>query len=187
MMKNTKKLVLTALLCAFTCVATMVIKVPTPTMGYIHPGDALVLLCGILLGPVAGGLAAGVGSMFADIFSGYLSYAPATLIIKAVTAMIAGFITNHLLKLWKSKKMSSIAVIAGGTCGELFMVLGYFVFEIFLMAVTTGDGFTTAALTAGIASAGSGIPFNLVQGIFGVVIAAVLYPLIRKLNFTEEE
>ena len=59
---NTKKQVFTALLCALTCIATMIIKIPTPGMGYIHPGDALVLLCGFLLGPVPGALAAGIGS-----------------------------------------------------------------------------------------------------------------------------
>ncbi len=39
------------LLAAFTCIATMIIKIPTPTFGYIHLGDGLVLLCGIILGP----------------------------------------------------------------------------------------------------------------------------------------
>ena len=89
-MKDTKKLVIAALMAAFTCVATMIIKFQTPTFGYIHLGDGLVLLCGIVLGPVTGGLAAGIGSMFADIFSGYITWAPATLIIKALTAFVAG-------------------------------------------------------------------------------------------------
>ena len=82
-MKNTKKMVTAALLAAFTCIATMIIKIPTPTFGYIHLGDGLVLLCGIILGPGIGALAAGIGSMFADILSGYMTWAPATLIIKA--------------------------------------------------------------------------------------------------------
>ena len=72
-MKNTKKMVTAALLAAFTCIATMIIKIPTPTFGYIHLGDGLVLLCGIILGPGIGALAAGIGSMFADIFSGYMT------------------------------------------------------------------------------------------------------------------
>ena len=63
MTEKTKKLVLAALMCALTCVATMVIRIPTPTMGYIHPGDALVLLCAFLLGPVPGALAAGICSL----------------------------------------------------------------------------------------------------------------------------
>ncbi|WP_368368465.1 ECF transporter S component, partial [Roseburia hominis] len=37
--QNIKKLVTAALLAAMTCVATMIIKIPTPTFGYIHPGD----------------------------------------------------------------------------------------------------------------------------------------------------
>ena len=69
-MKSTKKLVIGALMAALTCIATMIIKIPTPTLGYIHLGDGLVLLCGIVLGPLGGALSAGIGSMFADIFSG---------------------------------------------------------------------------------------------------------------------
>ena len=60
--QNIKKLVTAALLAAMTCVATMIIKIPTPTFGYIHPGDGFVLLCGVVLGPLPGALAAGIGS-----------------------------------------------------------------------------------------------------------------------------
>ena len=66
---KTKKIIITALFAALTCVATMIVKIPTPTMGYIHPGDAIVLLSGFILGPVYGGLAAGIGSAFSDLFS----------------------------------------------------------------------------------------------------------------------
>lgn len=71
-MKSTKKLVIGALMAALTCIATMIIKIPTPTLGYIHLGDGLVLLCGIVLGPLGGALSAGIGSMFADIFQDML-------------------------------------------------------------------------------------------------------------------
>ena len=63
--KNIRKLVLAALLAALTAVATMIIRIPTPTQGYIHLGDGMVLICGILLGPGLGALAAGIGSMMA--------------------------------------------------------------------------------------------------------------------------
>lgn len=86
--QNIKKLVTAALLSAMTCVATMIIKIPTPTFGYIHPGDGFVLLCGVVLGPLPGALAAGIGSMFSDIFSGYVTWAPATFIIKALSGGI---------------------------------------------------------------------------------------------------
>ena len=80
-MKNTKKLVLAALFAALACAATMVIRIPTfGTGGYIHPGDAIVILAGIFLGPVYGGLAAGIGSAMADLLGGYFLYVPLSLI-----------------------------------------------------------------------------------------------------------
>ena len=49
-------MVFAALFAALACVATMSLHIPTPgTGGYIHPGDAIVVLSGILLGPVYGG------------------------------------------------------------------------------------------------------------------------------------
>lgn len=62
-----KRIVTAALLAAMTCIATMIIKIPTPTLGYIHLGDGFVLLCGIVLGPWGGVLAAGIVSSAAGI------------------------------------------------------------------------------------------------------------------------
>ena len=70
---NVKKLVFIAMMAALTCAATMVIRIPTPgTGGYIHPGDALVVLSGVLLGPLGGFLAGGLGSALADLAAGYV-------------------------------------------------------------------------------------------------------------------
>ena len=70
---NLKKTVMAALFAALACVATMSIRIPTPgTGGYIHPGDAVVILSGIVLGPVWGLLAAGIGSAMADLRIFYL-------------------------------------------------------------------------------------------------------------------
>ena len=75
MENKTKKIVMTALFAALACVATMSIRIPTPgTGGYIHPGDAVVILSGIILGPVYGFLAAGIGSCMADLLGGYFIY-----------------------------------------------------------------------------------------------------------------
>ncbi|MCR5054962.1 MAG: ECF transporter S component, partial [Lachnospiraceae bacterium] len=69
--KKIKTIALTGLLTACVVVGTMIVKIPIPaTGGYIHPGDGVVLLCGLLLGPIYGPLAAGLGSMLADLFSG---------------------------------------------------------------------------------------------------------------------
>ena len=44
MNKSLKNLVMAALFAALSCVATSIIRIPTPgTGGYIHPGDAIVI------------------------------------------------------------------------------------------------------------------------------------------------
>lgn len=75
---DVKKLVVAALLASFACVATMIIQIPNGIGGYFNLGDCIVLLSGWLLGPVYGALAAGVGSALADLFAGYIVYAPIT-------------------------------------------------------------------------------------------------------------
>ena len=85
-----KKIVLTALFAALTLVSTIIIRIPSST-GYIHMGDAMVLLSAYLLGPVNGAFAAGIGSALADITSGYTVFAVPTLIIKALVAFTAGY------------------------------------------------------------------------------------------------
>lgn len=178
---STKKWVVAALFAALTCICTMIIKIPTPTGGYIHPGDGMVLLCGIILGPGMGALAAGIGSMLSDLFSGYMVWVPATLIIKALTAMVAGVLFRKSGQLLAGNKASStVRVIIGGIIGEAIMVFGYFLFEIGLNAASNG-GFTAAAIAGGIAYSAAGIPANIVQGVTGVVIACVLLPILGQI------
>ena len=109
---NLKKIVLAALFAAFACVATMSIRIPTPgTGGYIHPGDAVVILSGIILGPHWGLLAAGIGSALADLLGGYFIYVPITFVIKGVVAFAAGLIYQ---KIGKTAKSRGAAVVLGG-------------------------------------------------------------------------
>lgn len=178
-MKNQKmkKNVTAALLAAMTCIATMIIKIPTPTMGYIHPGDCFVLLSGVILGPSAGALAAGVGSMFSDIFSGYLSWAPATFLIKALTAGTAGMLFHRHKKHGASMRTRCAALVCGGVLGETIMVAGYFIYEAGLASFGNG-ALSAAALAAGAMSAAAGIPFNIVQGITGILLAVLLLPVL---------
>jgi len=89
MNSKTKKLVIASLMAAITCIATMIIHIPSPLKGYLNLGDCVVLLSGWMLSPVYGFFAAGLGSALADVFSGYALYAPATFIIKGVMALIA--------------------------------------------------------------------------------------------------
>lgn len=150
-----------ALMAALACVATMIIKIPSPLKGYINLGDCIVLVAGWMLSPTYGFLAAGLGSALADMFSGYVTYAPATFVIKGLMAIIAfyGFKLLH-------KKLGNLpSRIISGVAAEIMMILGYFVFEGFLY------GFVPSMVN---------IPANGVQGIAGLVIGIVLMKVFEK-------
>ena len=162
---KTLRIVLTALMAAMACVATMVIKIPIPaTGGYINLGDSIVLLSGVVLGPVYGGLAAGLGSALADLLGGYVVFAPATFLIKALMAVAIGLI----IRTYPKKQI--LRFVFAGIVSEIIMILGYFAFEATIMGY-------------GLAAAGA-IPGNALQGTTGIVIATMLMPILGKLNLS---
>ena len=109
---NTKKLTLTGLMTAAVTVATIAIMIPVPnTGGYIHAGDSMVFLSVLVLGWKYGGFAAGVGSALADIISGYVQWAPATLVIKTLMAVLMGLAIEKAMK--SMKNTSLLAALVG--------------------------------------------------------------------------
>jgi len=113
---------------AFTCVVTIVIAFPIPaTNGFINIGDAVVMITGLLFGPIIGGIAGGIGSSLADLFLGYAIYAPATLVIKGLEGFFVGLIANPK-KNYKWNYRDYIAVIVGG----FIMIIGYFLYELMI-------------------------------------------------------
>lgn len=162
--KKIRRLVVSALMAALVCVATMVIRIPTPTNGYVNLGDCFVLLSGWLLGPWWGSAAAGIGSMLTDLFAGYTSYVPGTFLIKGLDALLAALIFRVMGR-------TSAAAVVGGFVGEVVMVGGYFVYE-------------AAALQYGIGAV-VGIPANLVQGAVGLVIGLLLLKVFQKTHIAD--
>ena len=154
-----------ALLAALTCVATMIIKIPSPLKGYLNLGDCVVLLAGWMLSPTYGFIAAGLGSALADTFSGYVTYTPATFVIKGLMALIAfyGF------KLLHSKLGNISSRIISGIVAEVVMVAGYFIFEGFLY------GFGPSLVN---------IPANVIQGVAGLIIGTILVKVFEKSKIT---
>ena len=172
-MKNVslRKIVFAALMAALTTVATMIIRIPTPTQGYIHLGDGMVLLCGVLLGPGMGALAAGIGSMLSDLFAGYMSYVPGTFVIKALNALVGGWLYCRLTS-GSTKRPTPVRVALAGIPAEAVMVIGYFLYEMG-MEIAMGSN-AAAAATAVVV----GVPMNIVQGVAGVIVCAVLLPVL---------
>ena len=98
MKKNTitvKKIAMTALLAALTVAGSYLrIKVPSVVgTSAFHLGNIMCALAGILLGPIYGGLAAGLGSAIYDMFDPvYISECWITFIMKGAYGVMAGLI-----------------------------------------------------------------------------------------------
>ena len=121
--KKTKRLALAGQLCGATLLLTL-LSIPLPSgYGYVNLGDAGVYLCALLLPGGLGALAAGVGAALADLILGWAVYAPVTLLIKGLTALLAG------LALRRAKK----AGLPLSLLCCLLVPLGYFLYETILL------------------------------------------------------
>ena len=156
---QTLKLAFGGMMAALVFVATYFFKLPVSiTQGYIHLGDGFILLGASLLG-WASVPAAAIGSALADLLGGYTLYILPTFVIKGLVAAVAVGALRAKRPYWLTVALLAVA--------ELVMVAGYFVTEWLLLGY-------------GLAAAAGAVAPNLVQGLSGVVLGAVLIPLLRR-------
>ena len=162
-----KKLVITALMAALTCVMTLVVQIPMPLGGYVNLGDGVILLLSaVILGPLYGALAGAIGACLADIISGFAIYAPGTFVIKALIAVVAFYVYKAIDKHIKNTSITFVAKLVAGVLGEIVMVAGYFVYD----ATVMGYGLAAA----------SGLVGNSIQGVIAVVVFVALGEVITR-------
>lgn len=131
--------------------------------GYVNLGDCIVLLSGWILGPVYGSVASGIGVMAADIFAGFIAYAPASLIIKAAMAFSCCVVFRKLNTMTGRRVLS---LIVSGLVGEVIMILGYFAYA----SIILGNGLAAAAA----------IPADMIQGGVGLVCGIAVYEMLMR-------
>ncbi len=160
---NVKYLTTAGMIAALIFVLTMM-KVDNLAGGYIHLGDSLVFFAALLVGPLYGFLAAGIGSMLADIMVGYPQYAVATFLIKGIMTLITyyGYTflkgkTNSNSKFGRFGKFGKIFFVSA--IASTFMVSGYFILEIFMYDFW-------AAL--------ANVPLNALQGFASSLLSVVM-------------
>ena len=169
---STYRIVLTALFAALICVATMLVQIPIPaTGGYANLGDGVILMCAFLMNPLFAVIAAGLGSMLADLLAGYVSYAFGTLVIKAGVALIAAMIYNRFGRNAAPRKAFTTMIVAT-VAAEVFMILGYFLYEAIFLGIGTG--------------AAGAIPGNIGQGIVGAIVACSITPMLSRSHEVRE-
>ena len=164
--KKLRKLVTAVLFAALACIATLVIQLRiSPNGGYVNLGDSIVLLCAWILSPAYGMAAAGIGSMLADMISGYFYYAPATLVVKALMALAGGAVFRAVTK--RARAHILAGCILSAAVAECIMAGGYYVFEAFVL------GFGPVGALAS-------MPGNGIQALCGAIAGTVVYLLLRR-------
>lgn len=131
---KTKLMAVSGLFAAMIFVLTAYLHIPTGA-GYTHAGDGLIYLAACLLPtPYAVGAAA-LGGALADGLTGFLIWAPATIVIKAVTAL---FFTS------RKEKIICLRNILGIIPSLALCVVGYSLYEGIVMT----KNFSSAAIAA---------------------------------------
>ncbi len=155
---KTKTIALMGILTAGSALLTIYFMVPY-AIGYFNLGDVLVLSFGIVFTPVLS-LLAGIGPMIGDYALGYGLFAPFTLIIKGLEALIVALVY------WKlPKSLKYFAFLLGG----LFMAFAYGFAYVFTEGGQWGVFFTYI------------LP-DSIQGIVSATLAFLLSPLLIKLK-----
>lgn len=154
---------------ALVYVATYFLRVPLPaivgTKTMIHMGNVMCILSGLVLGPIPGGLAAGIGSGLFDLTTDYVTSAPFTLVFKFLMAFVCGKIAFAKGKRGLDYRFD----IVGAAAGMLTYIVLYlgktFIDNHFFLQVELQTNFIAIAQKAGV---------SLVNALLAVIIGAPL-------------
>jgi uncharacterized membrane protein len=166
----TVKLTLATIFAALVFVVTSQIPpIPIPaTGGYFNLGEATIYIAALLFGPFAGSFSGGMGAMLADVYLGYVYFAPGTLVIKGLEGALVGFLNIKLTKHIPNPTVRAvISVIVGG----LEMVAGYFLYETLLALLF--PSFEIYAVAE--------IPLNIGQMLVGLIIAVPIMHAVQRI------
>lgn len=136
-----------------------------------HLGNIMCALSGIFLGPVGGGLAAGIGSAIYDMTNPlYISECWITFLTKGAYGLAVGLVVWKAKEKWGYGK-ATVATVAGAlTYAVLYLSKSYFYSGLLLKGLTPA-----AALTTVIAK----LPATTFNAVIAIVIAPFLAVNIR--------
>ena len=159
--KKVYPVVMTAMMMCIIMVSIVLFRIPIPfTQGYVNLSDAMIFIAVMILGYRYGAVAAGLGILLGDLLSGFPMWAPWTLCIKAMMALVFGLIMDAGIKKNISHKGFVSIEITGMIVSGLLMTAGYYLAE----GVMYGN-WIVAAL---------GIPWNIAQFSVGAALAIAL-------------
>lgn len=160
------QIVFIAMMAALVCVVTFF---RFPLMGSkVHFANSMCLLSGLLLGPVGGGLAAGIGSALYDaLFGGYgVLDCAVTFVSKFAMAFICALIAGHRTESGGRKFRVAAACVAGALSYVVLYMLKTFLFQRFIYGYP-GDAVWVTML--------SKLPASLINAVFAMVVTPLIY------------
>ncbi len=176
---SVKKIAFVGVLAAMVYVASTFLQIKIPTAignTRLHMGNVMCLLSGLLLGPVAGGLAAGIGSMLYDLTDpAFITSAPFTFVFKFAMAWVCAMIA------YRKDRLRLDRTILGAVSGSLCYVVLYlgksWIRDQFVKGLPVDAVMLTVSEKAAV---------SLVNAVLAVVIAVPLalslHPVVKKLG-----
>ncbi len=161
-------------LCAIGVLTAMVFvanffSIPLPFGARIHFGNTFCVLAGLLLGPVSGGLCAGLGGFFYDLCNPlYAAEAPITFLMK----FVLGFVTGSIAFRGGQRSERFGRNLAGAISGSVAYVVVYlaknFIYQYWMLRNPI-ETVMTLLMVKGSSS--------LINGLIAVVVAMLLRPV----------
>ena len=146
-----------------------------PFMGtQLHMTNALCVLCGLLFGPGAGFLAAGIGSGLYDIVAGWGAECIITFINKGMIALVAGAIAYKAGRADETSAKNHALIIIGSILGALTYVALYML-KTFVFGQLV-DGLTYDAVIAKMLTK---LPGSMMNAAFAFIVAPILHGALR--------
>ncbi len=152
----------TGVFTALVFVVTAYLHIPTNN-GYVHVGDGLIYLAACLLPWPYAMFVGAAGALLADCLTGFAIWAPGSVVIKAVTALL---FSN------KSKKIMSLRNILAVLPATVVCAGGYYLYE----ALIYGNFISPLA----------GIPASLTQSVASGVLFIVLGLAVDKADLKQK-
>ena len=157
-----------------------------PFMGtQLHMTNALCVLCGLLFGPGAGFLAAGIGSGLYDIVAGWGAECIITFVNKGAIALVAGVIGYASACREHKTRLDHARIILGSMLGALAYVALYMLKT--FIAGQLIDGLTMDAVVAKMLTK---LPGSMMNAVFAFIVAPILhgalYPALRHAGLADK-
>ena len=153
-----KLMCLSGIFATLVFVVTAYLHIPTYN-GYVHVGDGFIFLAASLLPMPYAVFVGAVGAMLADVLTGFAIWAPGSMVIKALAAMLFSSKGKRVLSLRNCLVLIPAAVIS---------IAGYYFYEVII----------TGSFVASL----SGIPGSAIQAVTSSLVFVVTGLTMDKFN-----